>query len=115
LQFGYVLSLDPRWRFCDSLLLNKRCKFGDQESLNNRFAIWLYLIARSSLAILRQPIAKQAMAIWRSPIAKKSESDLGKILSLSLCWRLGEEQSLSVRELLLLSLNKQCFLAITSR
>jgi hypothetical protein len=58
-------------------------------------AIWLCHIARSSLAILRQPIAKQAMAIWRSPIPKKSESDLGNILSLNLCWRLGEEQSLS--------------------
>ncbi len=65
--------------------------------------------------MLRQPIAKQAMAIWRSPIAKQSESDLGKILSLNLCWRLGEEQSLSVRELLLLLLNKRCLLAITHR
>jgi hypothetical protein len=30
-----------------------------------------------------------------------------------MCWQLGDEQSLSVRELLLLSLNKQCLLAIT--
>jgi hypothetical protein len=86
-------------------LLNKRWYFGDQNLLNIRFVIWLCLIARTSLAILRQPIAKQAIAIWRSPIAKKSKSDLGKILLLNLCWRLGKEQSLSVRELFLQSLN----------
>jgi hypothetical protein len=34
---------------------------------------------------------------------------------LNICWRLGDEQSLSVRELLLLSLNKRCLLAITYR
>ncbi len=49
--------------------------------------IWLCRIATSLLAILQQPIAKQVMAIWQSPIAK-SESDLGNILSLNLCWRL---------------------------
>jgi hypothetical protein len=37
------------------------------------------------------------------------------ILSLNLCWRLGKEQLLSVRELSLLSLNKQCLLAIAYR
>jgi hypothetical protein len=110
-----ILSLEPCWQFCDSLSLNKRWQFGDQNLLNIRFAIWLCFIARSSLAILRQPIAKQAMAIWQSPIAKKSESDLGKILLLNLCWQLGGEQSLSVPELLLLSLNKRCLLAITYR
>jgi hypothetical protein len=66
--------------------------------------IWLCLIARFLLAILRQPIAKQAMNFGDHQLLK-SEIDLSNILSLNICWRLGDEQSLSVRKLLLLSLN----------
>jgi hypothetical protein len=47
-------------------------------------------------------------------LSLKSESNFSNILSLNLCWRLGEEQSLSTRELVL-SLNKRCLLAITHR
>ena len=66
--------------------------------------IWLCHVARSSLAILRQSIAKQAM-LFGNRLSLKNESHLGKILSLNLCWRLGKEQSLSVREHFLQSLN----------
>jgi hypothetical protein len=62
--------------------------------------IWLCRIARSSLAILRQPIAKQAMP-FGDRLSLKSESNLSNILLLNICWRLGDEQSLSVRELIL--------------
>jgi hypothetical protein len=38
-------------------------------------------------------------------LSLKSESDFSNILLLNLCWRLGEEQSLSVCEHLSISLN----------
>jgi hypothetical protein len=38
-------------------------------------------------------------------ILLKGESNFGNILSLNLCWRLGEEPSLSIREHLSISLN----------
>jgi hypothetical protein len=68
-----ISSLEPRWRYCNSLSLNKQWQFGDQNLLNIRFAIWLCFIARSSLVILQQPIAKQAMAIWQTPIVKQAK------------------------------------------
>jgi hypothetical protein len=76
--------------------------------------IWLCRIARSLLAILQQPIAKEAMP-FVGHLSLKSESNLSNILSLNICWQLGDEQLLSIRELLLLLLNNRCILAITYR
>jgi hypothetical protein len=63
--------------------------------------IWLCRIARSLLAILQQPIAKQAMPFGDHLTQKKKKKRrrFGYILSLNICWRLGDEQSLSVRKL----------------
>jgi hypothetical protein len=60
--------------------------------------IWLCLIAKSLLAILRQPIAKQAMPFGDHLLLKK-QRQFEYVLSLYICWRLGDEQSLSVCEL----------------
>jgi hypothetical protein len=60
--------------------------------------IWLCRIAKSLLAILRQPIAKQAMPFGDHLLLKK-QMQFEYVLLLNICWRLGDEQSLSVREL----------------
>jgi hypothetical protein len=118
-----ILSLDPRWRFCDSLLLNKRLPLaityrwksesdlGNILSLNLCWRLWRRTIAKCSRAFTT--IAKQAMP-FGDHLSLKSESDFSNILLLNLCWRLGEQQSLSIRELVL-SLNKRCHLAILYR
>jgi hypothetical protein len=71
-------------------------------SLNNRFAIWLCRIARSLLAMLRQPIAKQAMP-FGDHLSLEKRKQFGYVLLLTICWQLGDEQSLSVRELFLIT------------
>jgi hypothetical protein len=68
--------------------------------------IWLCLIARSSLAILRQSIAKQAMLFGNHLSLKKAKVIWVKFYCLIYAGDFGEEQSLSVRELSLLSLKK---------
>jgi hypothetical protein len=60
--------------------------------------IWLCHIAKHSLAILRQPIAKQAIP-FGDPLPLKKRRQFEYVLSLNICWQLGDEQSLSVREL----------------
>jgi hypothetical protein len=67
------------------------------------------------LAILRQSIAKQAMPIWRSSITEKAKVIWIIFSRLIYAADFGEEKSLSVRELSLLSLNKRCLLEITYR
>jgi hypothetical protein len=64
-------------------------------------ATWRRTIAKCSRAFTT--IAKQAMP-FGDHLSLKSESNFSNILSLNLCWRLGEQQSLSIRELVL-SLN----------
>jgi hypothetical protein len=75
--------------------------------------IWLCLIARSLLAILRQSIAKQAMPFGDHLSLRKAKVIWVKFYRLIYAGDFGEEQSLSVRKLSLLSLKKQCLLAIT--
>jgi hypothetical protein len=70
--------------------------------LNNRFAIWLCHIVGFSLAMLQQPIAKQAMPFGNHQLLKKRKQ-FGYVLLLAICWRLGDEQLLSVRELFLIT------------
>jgi hypothetical protein len=65
-------------------------------------ATWRRTIAKCSRAFTT--IAKQAMP-FGDHLSLKSESDFSNILSLNLCWRLGEQQSLSVREHFIISLN----------
>jgi hypothetical protein len=76
--------------------------FGDQNLLNNCLAIWLCRIARSLLAILRQPIAKQVMP-FGDRLSLKKLRRFGYVLSLNICWQLGDEQSLSVRKLFVIT------------
>jgi hypothetical protein len=61
--------------------------------------IWLCRIAKSLLAILRQPIAKQAMHFGDHLLLKK-QRQFEYVLLLNIYWRLGDEQSLSVCELI---------------
>ncbi len=81
-------------QFCALLSLNKRWQFGDSVSLKNRLVIWLCRIARSSLAILQQPIAKQAMP-FGDLLSLNKMKRFGYVLSLNICWQLGDKQSLS--------------------
>jgi hypothetical protein len=57
--------------------------------------IWLCCIAKSSLVILRQPIAKKAMPFGDYLSLRR----FGYVLLLNICWGLGDEQLLRVREL----------------
>jgi hypothetical protein len=54
------------------------------------------------LATLRQPIAKQAMP-FGDRLSLKKRKQFGYVLLLNICWRLGDEQSLSVHELFLIT------------
>jgi hypothetical protein len=57
-------------------------------------ATWRRTMAKYSRAFIT--IAKKAMP-FGDHLLLKCESDFSNILSLNLCWRLGEEQSLSIR------------------
>jgi hypothetical protein len=57
-------------------------------------ATWRRTIAKCLRAFIT--IAKQAMP-FGDRLSLKSENDFSNILSLNLCWQLGEEQSLSIR------------------
>jgi hypothetical protein len=102
LRFGYVVSLDLRWRFCDSQSLNKRWQFGDQYLLNNRFVI-LAMLYRSILAgDFSTAYRYTSDAVWQSFTAKKAKA-IWIFYRLIYAGDFGDEQLLSVRELFLIT------------